>query len=147
MNYFHVLFLFHCVTRVRGRSWGERSFRREGSTVYCSFVPGGRWPQSWCCVSTDPGSFLCISYFLRVSGSEEVSFFLGLGLVSITICLSSIVPSSSFAPESLTGPICPCSCIRALACCRCGPWIAAILTMAVLWSFLFDIFFTFTAPI
>ena len=73
------------------------------------------------CPLTPAPSFVIPASF-GVLGSEEVS---------------SIVSPSSFAPESLTGPVCSCSYIMALACCRCGPKIAAMLAMAFLWTFYF----------
>ena len=52
---------------------------------------------------------------LGVLGSEVESLLLGLGLLSLPDCLSSIITPSSFCPESLVDPISSCF-MRALAC-------------------------------
>ena len=72
---------------------------------------------------------------LGVLGSEVESLLLGLGLLSLPDCLSSIVTLNYFNPESFVGPISSC-CVRALACWRCGQRTATILVIAVLCSFL-----------
>ena len=52
---------------------------------------------------------------LGVLGSVVESLLLGLGLLFLPDCLSSIVTPSSFSPKSFVGPISSC-CVRALAC-------------------------------